>query len=47
VAQPTRLLDEQAAPIQKVSAQLEASKDTPQVINNSQSRLESGLRLNG
>jgi hypothetical protein len=34
VAQLTTLLDEQAAQIQKVSAQLEASKPTPQVVNN-------------
>jgi hypothetical protein len=34
VAQLTTRLDEQAAQIQKVSAQLEASKPTPQVVNN-------------
>jgi hypothetical protein len=34
VAQLTVRLDEQAAQIQKVSAQLEASKPAPQVANN-------------
>jgi hypothetical protein len=34
VAQLTARLDEQAAKIQKVSAQLEASKSAPQVVNN-------------
>src|SRR5260370_609640 len=34
VAQLTPRLDEQAAQIQKVSAQLEASKPVPQVVNN-------------
>jgi hypothetical protein len=34
VAQLTARLDEQACQIQKVSAQLEASKPTPQVVNN-------------
>ena len=34
VAQLTTRLDEQAAQIQKVSAQLEASKPAPQVVNN-------------
>ena len=34
VAQLTSRLDEQAAQIQKVSAQLEASKPAPQVVNN-------------
>jgi HJR/Mrr/RecB family endonuclease len=34
VAQLTARLNEQAAQIQKVSAQLEASKATPQVVNN-------------
>jgi hypothetical protein len=34
VAQLATRLDEQAAQIQKVSAQLEASKATPQVVNN-------------
>ena len=34
VAQLTARLDEQAAQIQKVSAQLEASKPAPQVVNN-------------
>jgi len=34
VAQLTARLDEQAAQIQKVSAQLEASKPVPQVVNN-------------
>jgi Chaperone of endosialidase len=34
VAQLTTRLDEQAAQIQKVSAQIEASKATPQVVNN-------------
>jgi hypothetical protein len=29
-------LDEQAAQIQRVSAQLEASKSAPQVVNNNQ-----------
>ena len=33
-AQLTARLDEQAAQIQKVSAQLEASKPPPQVVNN-------------
>jgi hypothetical protein len=36
VAQLTTRLDEQAAQIQKVSAQLEASKPAPQVVNNNQ-----------
>jgi hypothetical protein len=31
---PTASLREQAAQIQKVSAQLEASKTAPQVVNN-------------
>jgi hypothetical protein len=30
----TARLEEQAAQIQKVSAQIEASKPTPQVVNN-------------
>jgi hypothetical protein len=34
VAQLTTRLDEQTAQIQKVSAQLEASKSAPQVVNN-------------
>jgi Chaperone of endosialidase len=34
VAQLTARLDEQASQIQKVSAQLEASKSAPQVVNN-------------
>jgi hypothetical protein len=34
VAQLTTRLDEQAAQIQKVSAQLDASKPAPQVANN-------------
>jgi hypothetical protein len=34
VAQLSTRLDEQAAQIQKVSAQLEASKSAPQVVNN-------------
>jgi septal ring factor EnvC (AmiA/AmiB activator) len=34
VAQLSTRLDEQAAQIQKVSAQLEASKPAPQVVNN-------------
>ena len=34
VAQLTTRLDEQASQIQKVSAQLEASKPAPQVVNN-------------
>ena len=34
VAQLTARLDEQSAQIQKVSAQLEASKPAPQVVNN-------------
>ena len=34
VAQLTARLDEQAAQIQKVSAQLEVSKPAPQVVNN-------------
>jgi hypothetical protein len=34
VAQLTARLDEQAAQIQKVSAQLETSKPAPQVVNN-------------
>ena len=34
VAQLTTRLDEQAAQIQKVSAQLEANKPAPQVVNN-------------
>jgi hypothetical protein len=34
IAQLTKRLDEQAAQIQKVSAQLEASKPAPQVVNN-------------
>jgi hypothetical protein len=34
VAQLTQQLKEQAAQIQKVSAQLEASKPAPQVVNN-------------
>jgi septal ring factor EnvC (AmiA/AmiB activator) len=34
VAQLATRLDEQAAQIQKVSAQLEASKPAPQVVNN-------------
>jgi hypothetical protein len=36
VAQLTTRLDEQAAQIQNVSAQLEASKPAPQVVNNNQ-----------
>jgi hypothetical protein len=36
VAQLTARLDEQASQIQKVSAQLEASKPAPQVVNNNQ-----------
>jgi len=32
----TATVKEQAAQIQKVSAQLEASKPTPQVVNNNQ-----------
>ena len=36
VAQPTARLDEQASQIQKVSAQLEASKPASQVVNNNQ-----------
>jgi hypothetical protein len=36
IAQLTARLDEQAAQIQKVSAQLEASKPAPQVVNNNQ-----------
>jgi hypothetical protein len=36
VAQLTTRLDEQAAQIQKVSAQLEASKPAPQVVLNNQ-----------
>jgi len=35
----TARLNEQAAQIQKVSAQLEASKPTPQVTENNQQRL--------
>ena len=38
-------LKEQAAQIQKVSAQLETSKRAPQVVNNQESRLELGLGL--
>jgi hypothetical protein len=34
VAQLTARLDQQASQIQKVSAQLEASKPAPQVVNN-------------
>jgi hypothetical protein len=34
VAQLTARLDEQAAQIQKVSAQFEAGKPAPQVVNN-------------
>jgi hypothetical protein len=34
VAQLTRRLDEQAAQIQKVSAQLEARKPAPQIVLN-------------
>jgi hypothetical protein len=34
VAQLATRLDEQAAQIQKVNAQLEASKPAPQVVNN-------------
>ena len=34
IAQLTARLDEQAAQIQKVSAQFEASKATPQVVKN-------------
>ena len=34
IAQLTARLDEQASQIQKVSAQLEASKPAPQVVNN-------------
>jgi len=34
IAQLTACLDEQAVQIQKVSAQLEASKPAPQVVNN-------------
>jgi arginine/lysine/ornithine decarboxylase len=34
VAQLTTRLEEQAAQIQKVSAQVEASKPAPQVVNN-------------
>jgi hypothetical protein len=34
VAQLTARLDEQAAQIQKVSAQVEASKPAPQMVNN-------------
>ena len=34
VAQLTARLDQQAAQIQKVSAELEASKPAPQVVNN-------------
>ena len=34
VAQLTTRLDEQAAQIQKVSAQLEANKPAPRVVNN-------------
>ena len=53
VAQLTARLDEQAAQIQKVSAQLEATKPAPQMVNNTrqshrqsqQSRLELGLCL--
>jgi hypothetical protein len=36
IAQLTERLDEQAAQIQKVSAQLETSKPAPQVVNNNQ-----------
>jgi hypothetical protein len=36
VAQLTARLDQQAAQIQKVSAQLEANKPTPQVVANDQ-----------
>ena len=36
VAQLTARLDEQAAQIQKVSTQLEASKPAPQVVSNNQ-----------
>ena len=36
VAQLTSRLDEQASQIQKVSAQLEASKPAPQVVLNDQ-----------
>ena len=35
IAQLTARLDEQAAQIEKVSAQLEASKPAPQVVNKS------------
>jgi hypothetical protein len=38
VTQLTARLDEQAAQIQKVSTQLEASKPAPQVVNNQESR---------
>jgi len=34
VATPAATVKEQAAQIQKVSAQLEASKPAPQVVNN-------------
>ena len=34
IAQLTKRLDEQAAQIQKVSAQLEAGKPAPQLVNN-------------
>ena len=34
VAQLTTRLDEQAAQIQKISAQLEATKRAPQMVNN-------------
>ena len=34
IAQLTKRLDQQAAQIQKVSAQLEASKPAPRVVNN-------------
>jgi hypothetical protein len=34
VAQLTTRLDEQASQIQKVTTQLEGSKNTPQVVNN-------------
>jgi cytochrome c-type biogenesis protein CcmH/NrfG len=34
ITQPTTRLDEQASQIQKVSAQLEASKPAVQIVNN-------------
>ena len=36
IAQLTTRLDEQAAQIQKVSAQIEVTKPAPQVVNNNQ-----------